>query len=62
VTVIISKRETAKKTSLHPATVMRLARQGRFPKPVQLAKTRIGFVEREVDQWIEDRINEREVA
>ena len=61
-TSIITKRETARRTSLHVATLMRFVREGRFPKPVRLSKTRVGFVEDEVTEWIEARITERDMA
>jgi prophage regulatory protein len=31
-----------------------------FPKPIALSPRRIAWVEREVDQWIADRIAERD--
>jgi prophage regulatory protein len=60
VTSILSKRQTAQRTSLHPATIMRFVREGRFPKPIKLSKTRVGFVEDEVVVWLEAKISERD--
>ncbi len=58
---IITKKEAAKRSGgYHPESIMRLVRQGRFPKPVVLSPTKIGFVEDEVDRWIADRIAERD--
>ena len=39
----------------------RLERQGRFPKRVPIGASRYGYVESEVDQWIADRIHDRDV-
>ena len=44
----------------HPESIMRLVRENRFPKPVVLGPTKIAFVESEIDQWIADRIADRD--
>ncbi len=56
---LISKQAVAERTTLHPASVMRLVRDGKFPQPVPLGKARIAFDEAEVDEWIAARIAER---
>lgn len=40
----------------------RLIQAGRFPKPVNLGRNRIAWVEEEIDAWIRDRMAEREAA
>lgn len=59
-TKLISKRITADRVSLHPASVMRKVRKGVFPRPVHVRVSRIAFVESEVDAWIADRVAERD--
>ena len=72
-TVLLSKKATAARVSLHPASIMRLAAKGRFPQPVKigamaqgigglLQSCRVAFVEAEVEKWIADRIRERDAA
>ena len=56
---LINKRVTSERTSLHPASIMRLVKIDKFPKPVELGSARIAFVEEEVDAWIEARAAER---
>ena len=58
--VFLSKREVARRTGYHPESVMRLVRQGRFPAPVRLADTKIGFVEAEITAWQLERMAERQ--
>jgi prophage regulatory protein len=36
----------------------RLAKEGRFPKPIRLTTRRSGWLSEEVDQWIAARIAE----
>jgi prophage regulatory protein len=59
---LINKRIAAARTTLHPASLMRLVRAGKFPKPVPLGQTRIAFVEAEVEAWIKARVDERDGA
>lgn len=33
-----------------------------FPKPVKIGPRAVGWVESEVDQWVKDRIAERDAA
>lgn len=33
---LLTKKETAKEVKVHPEHLMRMVRQGRFPKPVRL--------------------------
>lgn len=40
----------------------RLIRAGKFPKPVKLGLGTNGWVEAEIDQWIADRIAERDAS
>ncbi len=42
--------------------IHQLVLAGKFPKPIKLGKATTGFVAREVDQWIEARIAERDRA
>lgn len=40
----------------------RLIDAGKFPRPVAVGGNRIAWVESEIDQWISDRMAEREAA
>ncbi len=60
---LLSKKEAARRVGLHPESVMRLARNGHFPKPLKYgpnARHSIRFVETEIQEWIEARMAERE--
>ena len=57
-----SKKETAKVVGVHPEHIMRLARQGRFPRPIKLGNTEncaVRFVANEVEAWITARMAAR---
>lgn len=41
--------------SLSESTIERLVREGSMPKPRQLAGRRVGYLVRELDEWLESR-------
>lgn len=41
--------------ALSPSTVEKLVREGAFPKPRQLSGRRVGYLVRELEEWIEAR-------
>lgn len=49
------------RTSVCKATLYELIREGQFPKPIKLGRKSV-WLEAEVDQWMRDRIAEREAA
>jgi prophage regulatory protein len=51
--------EVQRRVSLGKVAVWRLRREGRFPQPVRLG-SRIAFIESEIDQWLEERVRERD--
>jgi prophage regulatory protein len=57
---ILSKRELKAKTSISVQHLDRLEKAGRFPKRIRLTQNRVGWLESEVDEWIKDRIAERD--
>jgi prophage regulatory protein len=42
--------------------IWRLYKAGKFPKPIQLSDQRVGFVEAEVDAWLQKKVAERDHA
>jgi len=58
---ILSRREAADRSNLSMSSIKRLEKLGLFPKKVKISANRIGYVETEVDAFIEDRIAERDM-
>lgn len=48
------------KTGLRHSALYNLMAQGSFPKPLPLGPKARGWLEAEVDQWISDRLAERD--
>ena len=51
---ILKAQEVAQKTSKSFSNIRRLAREGKFPKPIPLTENRSGWLESEVDEWISE--------
>ncbi len=62
-TVLLNKRKAAARIGVNPATLLRMAREGRFPVPVRLGDFTLAefrFIESEVDEWITARVAARD--
>lgn len=62
-TRLLSKKEVRQIVLLSPAHITRLEAAGEFPKRVRLGNhrsSRVGWVEDEVQEWLAERIRERE--
>ena len=55
---ILSAKEVAEKTSFSTGHLRRLAKENKFPQPVQISENRSGWLEADVEKWIECRIRE----
>ena len=63
--VLLNKREAAARIGVNPHTLVRMAREGRFPVPVRVSDYTLAefrFVESEVEEWIAARIAKRDAA
>jgi prophage regulatory protein len=59
---MISKRQLKELVLFSPQHVARLEKAGKFPMRVQLGPNRVGWVESEVLDWLQKRLDERETA
>ena len=57
---ILRLPEVEKLVGLKHATIYVLMSQGLFPTPVPLSRRAVGWVEDEIDDWLEARIAERD--
>lgn len=52
---VIRKPEVCQRIGLGQSSLARLVREGKFPKPIALGPRAVGWVEDQVDAWIESR-------
>ena len=57
---ILSKKDLRALVLYSPAHIDRLEKAGQFPKRVQLGPCRVGWVESEVLEWLQERIKRRD--
>ncbi len=57
----LRKNEAADRVGYSPSHLMRLVREGKFPQPVPLGQnaTAVAFVEDEVLEWMQERVDKR---
>ena len=57
---ILSKRQVKELVLYSPQHIARLEKAGLFPKRVPLGPNRVGWVESEVLEWLDQRLKQRE--
>ncbi|HDY8039953.1 TPA: AlpA family transcriptional regulator [Vibrio vulnificus] len=55
-------KEVMEKTALSRSAIYRKMNDGEFPESVSLGERAIAWVESEVDEWMEERLQTRVVA
>ncbi len=56
---IIRLPQAIQKTGLSRSTIYSLISRGEFPQKIQLATRSIGFLESEINDWIESKLSQR---
>jgi prophage regulatory protein len=59
---IIRLGEVKRRTGLSTSTIYAMMARGEFPRQVRLGEGAVGWIEHEIDQFIGDRIAERDDA
>ncbi|MFZ7093744.1 helix-turn-helix transcriptional regulator [Primorskyibacter sp. 2E233] len=59
---ILSKRQLKELVLYSPQHIARLEKVGKFPKRVTLGPNRVGWVEGEVLDWLQERLDRREAT
>lgn len=59
---IVRLKEVIDSTGLARSTIYKYIAEGNFPKPVSLGDRCVGWIDREVHDWILARIGERDLA
>ena len=57
---ILSKRQVKELVLYSPQHIARLEKAGLFPRRVQLGPNRVGWVEQEILDWLDERLALRE--
>jgi len=57
---IVKINAVKQQTHLSVASIYRLAKQGDFPKQMKLGVRASGWLQSEIDDWIQSRLNDRD--
>jgi prophage regulatory protein len=57
---LLSKKAVREKVLYSPQHIARLEAAGQFPKRVRLGQGRVGWVEDEVEDWLRERVAQRD--
>jgi prophage regulatory protein len=57
---ILRRPEVLSKIGLATTQLYELIKKGEFPQPIRIGPRAVGFLEAEVDEWIDERLAERE--
>ena len=57
---LLSKRQLKEMVLYSPQHIARLEKAGSFPKRVRIGPNRVGWVEAEVLDWLQERLDSRE--
>lgn len=60
--MILKIYEVVQKCNLSRATIYKKVKEGTFPRQIKLSERSSGWLESEVDQWIENKVKERETS
>lgn len=56
---MLTLRDVRDRTTFSKTHIYRLINAGTFPRPIKLGPRRVAFVEREVDDWLQARVDAR---
>ena len=58
---LLKAKDVANKTSFSVPHIHRMAKDGKFPQPIKLSESRKGWLEKDVDKWIEECVRQHNV-
>ena len=56
---IMRLKEVIEKTGLAKTTIYNLISQGEFPKQIELGARSVGWIDTEIDEWLEVKVAHR---
>ena len=57
---ILRRKQVEKRTGLSRSTIYLRIQEGTFPRPVNLGERAVGWVEKEIEEWLVARIMTRD--
>lgn len=57
---ILRRPSVLERVQLCRSTMYAMIAAGEFPKPIKLGPRSVGWIEEEIDAWVDDKIEERD--
>lgn len=57
---ILRCKEVEKKLSIGHSKIYRMIEENQFPRPIKLGPKSVGWLESEIDEWVQEKIDERD--
>ena len=57
---ILRRKQVEKRTGLSRSTIYLRIQEGTFPRPISLGERAVGWLENEIEAWLEERMEIRD--
>jgi prophage regulatory protein len=57
---ILRRKQVESRTGLSRSTIYLRIKKGSFPKPIKLSERAVGWLEQEIDAWVDEKIQSRD--
>jgi prophage regulatory protein len=57
---ILRRKQVESRTGLSRSTIYLRIKKGTFPKPIKLGERAVGWLEQEIDSWLDERVQHRD--
>lgn len=59
---ILRRRQVEARTGLSKSSIYLAIQRGEFPRPINIGKRAVGWLESDIDSWVQERIARRAQA
>jgi prophage regulatory protein len=58
---ILRRKQVEARTGLSRSTIYLRIKKGSFPKPIKLGERAVGWIEQEIDDWVNEKVQSRDL-
>ena len=57
---ILRRKQVETRTGLSRSTIYLRIKKGSFPRPIKLSERAVGWIEQEIDDWVNEKVQTRD--
>ena len=57
---ILRRKQVENRTGLSRSTIYLRIKKGSFPRPIKLSERAVGWIEQEIDDWVNEKVQTRD--